>query len=113
MPRTRETAHQRRTRGAEHKRRVRQAYLHSTVSKHSKNNQHRRKQRAKQIQHEAAEQGTPCPQPDKHAYITKAEAQDALWHSWRIPDGRHKPVRIYQCACDCWHLTAQPYKPPK
>lgn len=106
MTRTRDTANQRRARGAMHKRimRANGGYsLNSTIATRNK--------RAAAIQSERAQQGAKCPQPDKRAYVTQDEANEALWHSWRTADGRTKPVRTYQCVCGCWHLTAQAWEP--
>ena len=111
MARTPETANQRRARGAAHKQLMRRAMVRQNDRPTSPSRRQRQHARAREIQREHAEAGQHCPHPDKRAYVTKDEAQEALWHSWRSADGKVKPVRVYKCACGCWHLTAQAWAP--
>lgn len=92
---------------------MRRAMVRQNDRPTSRSRRQRQHARAREIQREHAEIGRPCPTPNKRAYVTKDEAQEALWHSWRSADRKKKPIRTYLCACGCWHLTAQAWEPEK
>ena len=63
--------------------------------------------------YEAKKQGKICPTPGKKSYLTEFDAERALEASWRKPQGgRQRPIRVYQCDCGLWHMTAKPHRPP-
>lgn len=111
MARTPETANQRRARGAAEKQMMHRAMLRQNDLRMSRTQRRKRRAHAREIQREHGEHGIACPNPDKRAYATENEAREALWHSWRTADGKKKPIRAYECACGCWHLTAQAWAP--
>lgn len=53
------------------------------------------------------EDRTDCPHPEKSAYPSKVEAEQAILGVWRKNRGGPK-LRVYLCGCGMWHLTSSP-----
>lgn len=50
-----------------------------------------------------------CPTPTKSRYLNQERAEQAL-HAPRLGKTLYSPIRVYECVCNGWHLTAKPQK---
>src|SRR5699024_9811697 len=44
----------------------------------------------------------------KRGYPTWMKANAAMRHIWQVGRQQHMPVRVYQCQCGVFHMTARP-----